>query len=55
MKLSYEDKVEIYQLRQSGWPWSQLCQKFGVNQSNIKYMVRLIDRYGLESVRKVKN
>ena len=55
MKLSYEDKVEIYQLRQSGWPWSQLCQKFGVNQSNLKYMVRLIDRYGLESVRKVKN
>lgn len=55
MKLSYEDKIEIYQLRQSGWSWSQLCQKFETNKSNLKYMVRLIDKHGIESVRKGKN
>ena len=55
MKLSYEDKVEIYQLRQSGWSWSRLSQKFEVNQSNLQYMVRLIDKFGLESVQKGKN
>ena len=32
-----------------------LSQKFGVNESGLKYMVRLIDKHGLESVRKGKN
>ena len=55
MKLRYEDKIEIYRLRQSGWTWQMLSQKFGVNESGLKYMVRLIDKHGLESVRKGKN
>ncbi len=55
MKLSYNDKIEIYQLRKLGWTWSQLTQKFGVHESLLKYMIRLIDRYGLEIVRKGKN
>lgn len=55
MKLRYEDKIEIYRLRQSGWTWQMLSQKFGVNESGLKYMVRLIDKHGLESVRKGGN
>ena len=38
MKLRYEDKIEIYRLRQSGWTWQMLSQKFGVNESGLKYM-----------------
>ncbi|VDC41729.1 hypothetical protein FMV2238Y02_01890 [Streptococcus canis] len=55
MKLSYEDKVDIYHLRQSGYPWSKITDQFGVDKSNLKYLVRLIDRYGLDNVRKRKN
>ena len=52
MKLSYGDKVEIYQLRKAGWTWSSLSQRFGVATSGLAYLVRLIDRYGIEIVRK---
>lgn len=55
MKLSYKDKVEIYHLRKSGWSWPHLSDKFGVNQSGLKYIFRLIEKHGFESVRKVKN
>lgn len=52
MKLTYDDKVKIYQLRQSGWSWTSLSQHA---ISGLKYLVRLIDKYGLEHVRKGKN
>ncbi|OIB19645.1 transposase, partial [Streptococcus pneumoniae] len=29
--------------------------KFGINNSNIRYMIKLIDRYGIEFVKKGKN
>ena len=54
MKLSYENKVEIYHLRKSGCPWSRITEQFEVNKSILKYMVRLIDRHGLESIRRGK-
>ncbi len=55
MKLSYKDKVEIYLLRQRGCSWRILSQKYDINVSNLKYLVRLIDKHGLESVRKGKS
>ena len=30
MKLSYEDKLEIYQLRQAGFSWPYISRKYGV-------------------------
>ncbi|MBP2623235.1 IS3 family transposase [Streptococcus oricebi] len=54
MKLSYDDKIEIYQLKLAGWSWSRLGQKYDVQVSNLQYMVRLMDKHGLESVRKEK-
>lgn len=48
MKLSYEDKVQIYELRKQGQSFKQLSKRFGVNASGIKYMVKLIDRYEIE-------
>ena len=55
MKLSYEDKVQIYELRKQGQSFNQLSKRFGVNVSGLKYMVKLIDCYGIEIVKKGKN
>ena len=55
MKLSYEDKLEIYQLRQAAFSWPYNSRKYGVCLSNLKYMVRLMNKHGIEVVKKVKN
>ena len=54
MKLTYEDKIEIYQLRKQGESLKNLSQKYDITVSNIQYLVRLIDRYGIEIVKKEK-
>ena len=55
MKLTYEDKVQIYELRKQGYSLEKLSNKFGINNSNLRYMIKLIDRYGIEFVKKGKN
>ena len=45
MKLSYEDKFQIYELRKQGYSLEKLSNKFGINNSNLRYMIKLIDRY----------
>ena len=55
MKLSYEDKVQIYGLRKQGYSLEKLSNKFGINNSNLRYMIKLIDRYWIEFVKKGKN
>ena len=51
MKLTYDDKVQIYELRKQGYSLEKLSNKFGVNNSNLRYMIKLIDRYGIEFVK----
>ena len=55
MKLTYEDKVRIYELRKQGISLKRLSDKYGMNLSNLKYLIRLIDRYGIKIVKKGKN
>ena len=55
MKLTYEDKVQIYELRNQGYSLDQLSNKFGINISNLSYIIKLIDRYGIEIAKKGKN
>ena len=55
MKLTYEDKVRIYKLRKQGISLKRLSEKYGMNLSNLDYLIRLIDRYGIDSVKKGKN
>ena len=55
MKLTYEDKVQIYELRNQGYSLDQLSNKFGINISNLSYMIKLIDRYGIEIAKKGKH
>ena len=46
MKLIYyNDKVKIYELRKQGYGLEKLSNKFGINNSNLRYMIKLIDRY----------
>ncbi len=55
MKLTYEDKLGIYKLRKQGVSWPQLGQTYDVNSRNLRYMVKLMERYGVEIVKKSKN
>ena len=55
MKLTYEDKVQIYELRKHGQTFNQLSKRFGVDASGLRYMTRLIERYGIEIIKKCKN
>ena len=50
MKLSYENKVQIYELRKQGYSLEQLSKRFRVDVSGLRYMIRLIDRYGIAIV-----
>ena len=52
MKLTYKDKVQIYELRKQGQSFKRLSNQFGVNVSGLKYMVKLIDPYEIEFVKK---
>ena len=55
IKLTYEDKVQIYELRKHGQTFNQLSKRFGVDASGLRYMTRLIERYGIEIIKKGKN
>lgn len=35
--------------------WSQISETYDVSPSNLKYLIKLMDRYGVASVRKRKN
>ena len=55
MKLTYEDKVQIYELRKQGHSFKELSKRFGVDVSGLRYMMRLIERYGIKIVKKGRN
>ncbi len=55
MKLSYEDKLEIYKLKKNDLSWVNLSQIYTVTIANLTYMIKLMDRYGVEIVEKGKN
>ena len=55
MKLTYEDKVQIYELRKQGESFKRLSKRFGVDASGLRYMTRLIERYGIEIIKKGKH
>ncbi len=55
MKFNQETKVKIYELRQMGESIKSISKKFDMAESDLKYMIRLIDRYGVTIVQKCKN
>ena len=54
MKLTYEDKIQIYQLRKQGFSLKDLSKIYNVTIRNLDYLVQFIDRFGIESVKKGK-
>lgn len=55
MKLSYQDKMEIYKLKKSGISFAELSKKYEVRKEILKYLVRLIDLHGFEILRGKQN
>ena len=55
IKLTYENNIQIYKLRKQGYSYVQFSNKYGVKLSNLIYMIKLIDQYGIKIVKKGKN
>ena len=54
-KLSYEDKINIYNDKKSGMSIKSLCSKYGVCDTVVKYLTSLIDKHGIDILRTTKN
>ena len=54
-KLSYEQRISIYNERKQGTSISTLSKKYNVRENVIQYMVCLIDKHGIDILRKNKN
>ena len=54
-KLSYEDKIEIYNKRKKGFTKISLAKEYNVSTSIIDYLFRLINKHGYDVLRTNKN
>lgn len=55
MKLQVEDKIRLYQLSQQGQTPAQLSTQFGIIESNVRYLIKLIDKHGLNVISREYN
>lgn len=46
MKLTNENRMEMYRLRKEGYSYKELSKKFEIDPSNVKYMVKSADLHG---------
>ena len=53
MKFTFEDKVQIYKERKCGFTIPQLHFKWNITRSEIEYIVRLVDRHGIDILRHI--
>ncbi len=54
-KLSYKDKIEIYNENKSGKSHLWLSRKYNVRECLIQYIIKLIDKHGIGILRTTKN
>ena len=54
-KLTYEDKINIYQEKKQGISFSIIKSKYNYGIHNIQYLERLIDKHGYDILRTTKN
>ena len=54
-KLTYEDKINLYNDRKKGLTIPALVSKYNVRHEIIEYLIRLIDKHGLDVLRTSKN
>lgn len=55
MKLTNENKIEMYRLKKEGYSYKELSKKFKISPINIRYMIRLADLHGETVLIKKKN
>ena len=54
-KLSYEEKVELYNEKKNGVTIPTLVSKYGLAKHNIWYLIYLIDKHGFDIIKKKNN
>ena len=54
-KLTYEDKINLYNDRKNGMSVGSLSIKYNIRTCSIDYMVALIDKHGVDILRTEKN
>ena len=54
-KLSYEDKISLYNDRKNGMSINTLVSKYGIRHERIEYLTRLIDKHGFDILKTTKN
>ena len=54
-KLSYEDKINLYNDRKNGMSIKSLSIKYNIRTSNVIYLTRLIEKHGFDILRTSKN
>ena len=53
-KLSYEDKINLYNERKSGMSIASLASKYNIRSEGIEYLIRLINKHGFDILRATK-
>ncbi len=53
-KLTYEDKINLYNDRKKGLTISMLVSKYNIRHEGVEYLVRLIDKHGFDILRTTK-
>ena len=54
-KLTKKDKIEIYERRKKGETISSLAKAFNIHESNIRYLISLLEKHGYDILRENKN
>lgn len=54
-KLTYEDKINLYNDKKNGVSVEQISQKYHVAKTSVKYLYRLIDKHGYKVLRTKNN
>ena len=54
-KISYEEKIKLYEERRIGLSIKSLSNKYGITTKNAQYLCCLIDTHGFDILRTIKN
>ena len=54
-KLTYEEKINLYKDRKNGLTIPKLVYKYNIRHEGVEYLIRLIDKHGLDILRTSKN
>ena len=54
-KLSYRDKVNLYNDKMKGISYSKICDKYGIYMGYAKFLVRLVNKHGIDILKRDKN